>query len=349
MVDASNGRAVNGDKIEHTTDGAQTFRIVTPPGVTHLDGLFFLDADRAWVISATLEQTNVVASILNYTSDGGATWRSTAMHPALTGDPVFVDSDHGWIETTVGVHNHTAIDRTLWHTADGGLTWLRVHESTYRLQIEPQIQQADCSPGFPAWISDTAGLAGVSCPDGSNPRLQVTTDGGVDWRTISLPPLPALPGISLGTSVGPIHIDRHGDLVTMVSRCIGPDGMSCRNYGELYSSSDGGVHWTTGSLVWGAGEILVVDAEHVWLPDACATDQCSSPLLFTTADSGSTWRSFQLPQELWPNMHGSQIFSVATPLEAFVVIANEFEPAPKYFRTTDGGQSFSQFSPRVVG
>jgi photosystem II stability/assembly factor-like uncharacterized protein len=337
MVDTRIGWAVHGNQLERTTDGAQTFKAVTPPLVSHIDGVYFLNAQQAWVVSTPA---------LEYTSDGGRTWRSTVMNPALDGDPVFVDASHGWLETSATVDDHRVIDRTLWRTVDGGSHWQRVYEGNYKIQIEPNVQKADCSPGFPAWTSETHGIAGVSCPDGSAPALRMTDDGGATWSNVALPPLPSLPGIALGTSVGPIHVERDGGLVTMVSRCIGPDGTSCRFYGELYRSADGGFTWTTGSVVWGAGDALVIDSDHAWLTDACATDECSTPLLMTTADGGVTWKSLTLPQQLWPNMHGNRIFSVASATEAFVITSNEFQPAPKYFRTTDGGRTFSEFTPR---
>src|SRR5205814_5029028 len=140
-----------------------------------------------------------------------------------------------------------------------------------------------------------------------------------------------------------------GALAAMVSRCVGPDGMSCRTYGELYQSADDGVTWTHGAVVWGAGDALMSDRAHAWLPDACRTDQCGTPQLLVTSDGGETWRTLDIPRVLWPNMHGSRIYSFVTSNVGFVVVANEFEPNPTYLKTTDGGQTFRPFTPRLVG
>jgi len=72
---------------------------------------------------------------------------------------------------------------------------------------------------------------------------------------------------------------------------VGPDGISCQPYGEMYRSSDGGVTWTTGSVILRGGGLLMPDSDHAWMPDACLTEQCDSAQLLVTSDGGAVYRS----------------------------------------------------------
>jgi hypothetical protein len=65
--------------------------------------------------------------------------------------------------------------------------------------------------------------------------------------------------------------------------------------------------------------------------------------------SGGQWSQLTLRKELWPNMHGSREYSLVSPTTGFAVASNEFQAAPSYFKTTDGGQSFSEFTPQLLG
>jgi photosystem II stability/assembly factor-like uncharacterized protein len=351
MVDSQNGWAYSRSRIARTSDGALTFQDVTAPGVTdatQLDPPFFLDARHAWTFVVQWKQSTLVSATLERTSDGGGTWKSTPMEPAVEGDLNFADATRGWMWSSRQVGNNTAVEETLWRTADGGQTWADVYRYTYRLPIQPNIQKGDCSFSAIAWSSSTHGTAGVSCPFDSMPSLKVTDDAGSTWHSLTLSRLAVEPGIALFSGVGPIHRFENGELATLVSRCVGSDGMSCRDYGQLYRSQDGGITWTRGALVWGAGDLVMSDPLHGWLPNACPTDACYGPQLLNTVDGGTSWQVLDTPTAFAPNMHGSRIYSLVTPTLGFVVVSNEFQPASSYFKTTDGGRTFQSFVPRLV-
>jgi hypothetical protein len=48
-------------------------------------------------------------------------------------------------------------------------------------------------------------------------------------------------------------------------------------------------------------------------------------------------------------MHGSRIYSLVTSTLGYVVVSNEFQSGSSYFITTDGGATFTPFTPRLVG
>jgi photosystem II stability/assembly factor-like uncharacterized protein len=350
MLNVSDGWTYGNDMVARTSDGARTFNVVTPPGVggdSQVTDPFFLDSVHAWVWVIRWNQSVLASAILERTTNGGASWTAIPFQPAVEGGMTFIDPQHGWMTTARDVDNHTAVENTLWRTADGGETWAAIHTTKHRLDIEPNVQRGDCFQNGIAWTSGTYGIAGVSCPYDSPPAVQVTGDAGATWRTEALPPLPTRPGVVLFATVGPLH-DEGGELVAVVSRCVGTDGNSCRNYGEVYRSADGGMTWSHGAVVWGVGDVLLADADHAWLPDACPTDQCYGSQLLVSSNGGSTWQELPVPSAFSPNMHASRTYSLVTPTLGFVVVWNEFQNGPTYYKTTDGGRTFSPFTPRFV-
>ncbi len=115
----------------------------------------------------------------------------------------------------------------------------------------------------------------------------------------------------------------------------------------MYRSSDGGLSWTAGSLFRGDSELLTVDAQHAWTT-GCPNEACDTFGLLATADAGADWQRFDLPRELQPNMHGSRIYSFVTPTLGFVTASNEFTPASGFYKTTDGGRTFTAIQPVLV-
>lgn len=354
MLDADNGWSY-GRILARTSDGARTFKDVTPPGLTgaeQLDQPFFLDAKHAWVFIIEWNHSVLGSSVLERTADGGASWSATVINPALDGELSFVDPLHGWLISGEQVESNTAMKNVLWRTLDGGQTWSQVVSATYQLAIGPNLQQGTCSwlSGI-AWTSALHGVSGVDCPVDSVPAVEITDDGGSTWTRVALPALPARPGRALFENVGPIHAFPDGELAAVVTRCAGYDGGDCTPYGELYRSKDHGATWRGGEVFAGGGKLLMPDPDHAWMPTACLENQCDKPVLLTTADGGADWRQWPLRNELGPNMHGSRIYSLVTPSLGFAVATNDFTTQGKvqFFKTTDGGQTFDAFTPVLVG
>lgn len=352
MLNTRDGWTYGNDLVARTSNGARTFNVVTPPGVggdSQVSDPFFLDASHAWVWVIRWNQSELADATLERTTDGGASWTAIPFQPASEGGMTFLDPEHGWMTSGRQLNNNTAIEDTLWRTSDGGQTWRQLFQSTYRIAIQPNLQKGDCYwLGRIAWTSLVHGVAGVSCPFDAPPSVQVTDDGGSTWALAKLPALAPRAGIVLFENVAEIHAFAGGRLAALVSRCVGADGTSCFPYGQLYRSDDAGMNWTQGSVVERGGPLLMPDSDHAWMPDACVTEQCDGAELLVSSDAGDHWQQLPLPRELWPNLHGSRIYSVVTPTIGYVVASNAMIGTTEYYETDDGGRTFNRFQPRFV-
>jgi len=311
-----------------------------------LDSPLFFDARNAFAFAIVWDKSTLKQSVLERTSDGGATWHATPMSPAIHGDLTFFDSNHGWLVSAQDSADHLSTTETLWRTSDGGMTWSSTYSYAYRLDVHPSTQPGGCYwQGSIAWSSATNGIVGVSCPFDSPPAVDVTRDGGSTWVREALPPLAGPNGISLYSITGPVHIFANGEELALVSRCVGPDGTSCTPYAELYRTHDGGASWSQGEMFrGGALGLLTSDWAHAWMSDGCL-DPCLSFGMLRTADGGVHWQVLPLRTELQPNMHGSRIYSFVTPDLGFVTSSNEFQQRTSYYRTNDAGRTFMAFQP----
>src|SRR5512145_2533413 len=107
MIDAQNGWAISGGDVLFTTDGARTWREVTPPETlppesqVQAQGVF-LDARHAWIIFS-IDQQIPVNTVVWRTEDGGHTWTvSAALEHQVFGEQVWaegfaLDADHIWL------------------------------------------------------------------------------------------------------------------------------------------------------------------------------------------------------------------------------------------------------------
>jgi len=352
MLNTRDGWTYGRDLVARTSDGARTLNAVTPPGVggdSELVDPFFLDSIHAWIWRIVWNQSVLASATLERTSNGGGTWTAVPFQAAVVGTTTFLDPENGWMTTGRQLSNNTDVEDTLWRTSDGGTSWAAVFRSTYRLDIHPSAQSGGCYwLSNVAWTTITHGVAGVSCPFDAPPAVEITDDGGWTWKALRLPSLPARKGVALFEGVVQVHPLGGARLAALVSRCVGTDGTSCYPYGALYRSDDGGLSWTSGVVVERGSGLYMADADHAWIPDACAADPCDTAALLTTSDGGTSWRSIPLPQDLWPNLHGSRIYSVVSPLVVYVVATNAMAQTTDYYETQDGGRTFSRFQPRFV-
>jgi photosystem II stability/assembly factor-like uncharacterized protein len=157
-----------------TIDGGQTWQTVSLPAPADAPNLFSDPSPACGTRSAvffTPQAGKLIVNCSDYskdpavtsyylytTHDGGSTWVSSSS-PA--GTLVFRSEDTGW-----------AIDRDLFHTSDGGQTWMEVKKVNWDGQF--------------SFVSDTVGwaVARATSNAGTMIALVQTTDGGQTWTEI---------------------------------------------------------------------------------------------------------------------------------------------------------------------
>ena len=231
-----------------TSNGGTTWVDRTPGGLTRtLTNLSFVDASHGWA--------GTTSGFVMRTSDGGATWTSSRVGTSkgeLTLD--FVDATHGW-----------ALDwssDSLWHTANGGVSWALVHAFKGSSLWVEGVDFVDSSHG---WAYAVGG------PGGTVSTIMVTSDAGKTWHTVRTLNdqwvvclhARSASGLAFASSADIGAFDPIGEVVT------------------LGQTSDGGRHWTAqrvGSSLYtvalaGNGDALCAVGEGI----------------LTSSDGGATW------------------------------------------------------------
>lgn len=342
MLDGSFGWAWGPALITRTTDGAATLVDVTPAGIdgTHrvlAEG--FLDTQHAWIAAgAASGQGN---GTLYRTDDGGDHWSRVALE-AKPSSLTFVDPQHGWLVTRHLAPDHVTTQIVLMRTDDGGDTWSSVYRTAQRQTVEPNGPKGTCEWSDPLFTTPELGSVGLSCDDGGGPRIDVTRDGGSTWERVSLPPVPdQAAGTLMIASAVPLRFTSAVDGVAAIIECIG-DGRSCYFHNSLYRTADGGARWTAaGASAFASTVIVSADLDHGWAPAVGS--------LLSTADGGRTWTSMSLPAELEPSLANQVSYQLVSPTLGYAVsLVGRLGPSVTHFyRTTDGGSHFTEFTPTV--
>ena len=265
--------------VYRTHDGGQTWKKAQLPDQSIGVGqIFFLNAQAGWILVGKGAAAGSEAVDVLHTSDGGATWKiisasdyNTANNP--TAIPFGGDkSGLSFVSTTTGwITGFTAADNFAWLyvTHDGGVTWQ--HQA---IPLPANASQVSTFP--PVFFNATSGLLPAIIPSlaGQTVNIYVTHDGGASWNTTSPVPTSATAGTL-------DFIDAmHGWIVSNTF-----DVRSNQYINSMvYSTSDGGEHWTHHTVKLSA-DITMIDfasPTQGWAID-------SLQFLYQTTDSGQTW------------------------------------------------------------
>jgi len=191
------------------------------------------------------------------------------------------DATTGWAATS---------DRVL-RTTDGGLHWQDVTPpvvpaGTIPLSLAMFPRSAD-----EAWVARGLGAGGSGAPQSA---ISHTTDGGLTWRSITLPVF-AVAQITFADA-------EHGWMLANLDTADGEQG------DDIFRTTDGGQTWTRvasaadrpGALPLAGHKtgLTFRDATTGWATGAGPADLASAvpgdAWLFTTHDGGATWRQEHL-------------------------------------------------------
>ena len=343
------GVAENFHGVYTTADDGAHWVSVTPPSLRanpilldHVFGITSFGADRVWLL---VSANAGYGTRLVYTRDGGRSWRITPLVPGpsgaplsfLPGDsnpttPAFSSDDDGWVMAGLGPRDRGGLFRT----RNGGARWSFVAYSPFQGSIAFTNRTDGWGISAPTWTN--AGT--VKTPGGV---LYRSTDGGVVWRRVELPPisayrrarvtfgLPTFFGASDGVVAGRLYDTRTGAEPVVV-----------------YTTNDGGATWH-GRLAPQTAATRRYQQGSFTVPFAAAspTDWAmyAGTTLYTTADAGLKWTSIHpelpravvtvdrldsaRPSAMWAQAHGR--------------IGNFY---PLYLiSSVDGGRTWNMLSP----
>ncbi len=176
-------------RLYETRDGGTTYANVTsritpavPGGIC---GLWALDDQTVWAVGQYSTPAYVVK-----TTDGGATWTSTALAPLADAliDVRFFDALHGVASGGIGTYADSRA--RILTTDDGGATWTVRHTVTDIYSVAWKLT-------FPTRL---VGYASVETFGGAaDARVLKTVDGGITWTELTIPNGGSLQGLGFAT------------------------------------------------------------------------------------------------------------------------------------------------------
>jgi photosystem II stability/assembly factor-like uncharacterized protein len=246
------GWGISGQYVLTTIDGGQTWREATPlesfaPGSKVQAYGAFLDIHSAWIIFAPDGHINPNAAVW-HTTDSGRNWiPSPPLNHQAFGDRVWaefavLDAQNVWLMVRgVYVGAGTHFDHELFHSTDGGLTWIPLPGE----MSDDYTGMVFANPKFGLRTLQTTG-AYAAAP----PAYEVTNDGGVVWENHELPPPPGVTDLFTQypycETYQPIVLSTHSFHILV--GCVDYGDPPRRFISYFYSSQDGGATWKSVKL-----------------------------------------------------------------------------------------------------
>lgn len=326
MMDEVYGWALTEMHVIRTNDGGVTWYNVTPPGLAEAGySVFmeFLDVNHAWI--QVVDPNNYpYGGTLHRTADGGMTWESFET-PFSAGDLEFVDADNGWILADLGV-GAGSMAVSVFQTNNGGRTWTRSYTN------DPNLDAAgDSLPlsGLKVMLvpldMQNAWIGGVIYSSGSA-YLFRTKDGGATWSQ---------PGIILPAeaqaselAIEKIHFvsPTQGFLVIR---------MAAAALQTILYSTD------TGGDTWNLMPDVLPRMNFIEIPSAQEIVFYSSNQFLVTRDAGQTF------EVITPDVRFGDTITDMNFVNSLTgwVITTSASGRRALYKTTDGGQTWSQLIP----
>ncbi|MGC8856545.1 MAG: WD40/YVTN/BNR-like repeat-containing protein [Anaerolineae bacterium] len=218
-------------------------------------------------------------------------------------------------------------------------------------------QPADQTPPTPAPVIATSTPALASFPQVTAPalfNLQMfteqegwgvtetallrTSDGGQTWFDLTPPGLNPV-----GYAVNPFFLDLFHAWVLV------PTGNGSQQNGNLYRTSDGGLHWASNAVPFGGGRLVFLDDSRGWmLADLGVGAGSNAVAIFQTIDGGATWTQTYINDPTVPGagdslpLGGLKFGLTPLDMQTAWVWGVTYAPGRAYlFRTDDGGHTWT--------
>ena len=212
-----------------STDGEQWSELIPAQG-SQIDGVFFLDTQKGWVVLSGGAQIDARLQIsVASTQDGGITWRvspaqlTESRRYLRKASVFFLDGNDGWLTLRLASSSNFSFGLML-ATHDGGKTWEQL----------PDPPAAD-----PVYFATPA--AGWIAGGPAGDQLWATRDGGTSWTPQHLDPPEACPDCKMIFQRPKFQSSLAGLLPAVLSA-------ENRLMTVAYHTSDGGASWVPESL-----------------------------------------------------------------------------------------------------
>jgi photosystem II stability/assembly factor-like uncharacterized protein len=344
------GVVVNYRGVSMTADDGARWVNVTPPRMrvqpillSHTFGIAASGDDHVWLL---VSANAGYGTRLVYTSDAGKRWRTTPLVPGpsgapasfLPGDanptapPAFLNANDGWIVAILGVGNRGGLFRT----RDGGARWSFVARTPFQGSVVFASETDAWGISAPTWTN-----AGTVKKDGG--VLYHTTDGGVTWRQVQLPPI---------SNYSPTHatfgLPRFfNPLDGVIAGRLYDTGTAAQPV-VVYSTNDGGLTWK-GHLAPQTAATRRYQQGFFTVPfvasSATQWAMFAGSILYTTTDAGLSWTTIhpRLPNAITAVDHLYSAGPRAMWAQANGHTGNFY---PSYLlRSINGGRTWSTLSP----
>lgn len=276
-----------------TGDGGLTWQQSTLPG-SEIRGIDFIDAYTGWLTVDVLKNGKFTEEDFYHSIDGGQSWTKIAISSPATNNqpgalpfanadnhPIFINATTGWITGA----SYVSDNPRLYITRDGGRTW---HQQLLPppSNVDSRIFKSGTVVWQPQFFSASAGILPVSFWSTNSLDIYVTRDGGNSWQDTSLLRFPGNPNLDIyAPTPDPIFVNSNQGWAS--SPLVEP---------FLYTTSDGGKHWTkfvpqVNMLSIGLFDYDFVTSKVGWAQGAIEHSAAAPepPLLFKTEDGGKTW------------------------------------------------------------
>jgi photosystem II stability/assembly factor-like uncharacterized protein len=282
-----------------------------------INDVWFTDANHGWAVGGN--------ATLIKTSDGGNTWTSVAVDPAVAGISLysvrFADANNGIVSGGGGLNGYGS-GGTILRTTDGGATWTAsaIPSTTVPLGNQAHVLAWDgntvvLGDGSSQAVSHDGGATWSAGPPGS--AWWLVENGGDCWA-LNYQALASYPGCgnTAGSvlNIGSLSVAAGTSFITLAGLSFGSSTQAvalasaytaASGYEEVVlTTGDRGATWSTAVLSGlptngGLTNLRMADATHGWVIApyyyCCAANM--SPF-YATADGGQTWSQVSLPVAL---------------------------------------------------